>query len=105
MERLAKISGIEKQKGTEGEMSEGSFDREWTANKWLIRGTAFLANALLGVLIFIGLGLLNDMDDVKNSSADILNRQIKMEVQQDFNNDRILQLEIEFREYQKERYK
>lgn len=85
-------------------MSNDSWNKEWQANKWLIRGTAALANALLGVLIFIGLGILNDMKTVKTSSANILNRQIKMEVQQEVNNNRILNLESEFKSFQRDYY-
>lgn len=92
-------------------MSQDNWNREWAANKWLIRGTAFLVNALLSVLIFLAVGIINNIEsvknevvDVKNSNADILNRQIKMEVQQNVNNDKITSLEYEFKSFQKEYY-
>ena len=83
---------------------QNTWEGEWNRNKLLIQGTAFLANALLSIIVFIGVGLMGDMREVKDSSASILNKQIEMETNQKNNSGRLHQLESEFNAFQKEYY-
>lgn len=76
------------------EKNTGSWELEWTQNKWLIRVGGFLINILLATLIFIASSTKNDINQsfkdvdsdlklINNNYADLLNRVIEINVRQE----------------------
>jgi hypothetical protein len=59
---------------------------------------------LLGVIVFIGVQLINKVDTNADMNADVLNRVIEIKVQMQNNQERIYALERDFKEFQKDYY-
>lgn len=79
-------------------------EMDFTPKEWLIGGVELITKILLGLIAWLGVQLMDDMDIMKNASADLLNRVIEMNVKMDNYNDRISHNEDEVKELRKMYY-
>lgn len=79
-------------------------EMDFTPKEWLIGGVELITKILLGLIAWLGVQLMDDMDIMKNASADLLNRVIEMNVKMDNYNDRISHNEEEVKELRKMYY-
>ena len=63
-----------------------------------------ITKLLLGVIVFIGVQLIEKVDSTSSMNADVLNRVIEIKVQMQNNQERIYALERDFKDFQKEYY-
>lgn len=75
------------------------------SKKELIVGAIELATKiLLGLIAFVGIRLLDKVEENSNTNADVLNRVIEIKVQMENNQQRIYNLERDFKDFQKDYY-
>jgi len=70
----------------------------FTPKEWLIGGVEMVTKVLLGLIAYLGVQLMDDNEILKNSTADLLNRVIEMNVKMDGYSERIRSNEEEVKE-------
>jgi hypothetical protein len=70
----------------------------FTPKEWFVGGVEMITKILLGLIAYLGVQLMDDVEIIQNSSADLLNRVIEMNVKMDGYSERIRQNEEEVRE-------
>lgn len=77
----------------------------FTQKEMFVGGIEAISKGLLAILVWLAVGILNDMEDVKNSNADMLNRIIEINVKMDNNKTRIDDLENDMKEMERVVYR
>lgn len=70
----------------------------FTPKEWLVGGVEMVTKILLGLIAYLGVQLMDDVEIIQNSSADLLNRVIEMNVKMDGYSERIKNNEDEVKE-------
>jgi len=78
---------------------------DFSQKEMVVGAIEFITKGLLAVLVWLAVGLVNDMEQVKNSSADLLNRVIEINVKMDNNKSRIDELENDLKEIERVVYR
>ena len=75
-----------------------SNDMNFTPKEWFVGGVEMVTKILLGLIAYLGVQLMDDVEIIQNSSADLLNRVIEMNVKMDGYSERIHSNENEVKE-------
>lgn len=73
----------------------------FTPKEWFIGGVELITKVLLGLIAWLGVQLMDDMEVMRDSTADLLNRVIEINVKMDNYNTRIENNEKEIKELRK----
>jgi hypothetical protein len=63
-----------------------------------------IAKIIIGLTAFVGLRVLDKIDNIEKSNANMLNSVIEIKIGMENNQERIFSLERDFKEFQKEYY-
>lgn len=77
---------------------------DFTKKELFVGAVEMVAKVLLGVITFIGLRLTDKVDENSNMNADVLNRVIEIKADMRNNQERIYNLERDFKQFQKDYY-
>jgi hypothetical protein len=86
------------------EQNEERIKMDFSKKELVIGIIETITKLLLGVIVFIGVQLIEKVDSTSSMNADVLNRVIEIKVQMQNNQERIYALERDFKDFQKEYY-
>ena len=86
-------------------MNENEKHIDFTQKELIVGAIEAISKGLLAILVWLGMNLMNDMESVKNSNADMLNRIIEINVKMDNNKTRIDDLENDMKEMERVVYR
>lgn len=86
------------------ERTEERITMDFTKKELFVGAVEMTAKVLLVVITFIGARLIDKVDENSNMNADVLNRVIEIKADMRNNQERIYNLERDFKQFQKDYY-
>lgn len=86
------------------ERNEERITMDFTKKELFVGAVEMTAKVLLVVITFIGARLIDKVDENSNMNADVLNRVIEIKADMRNNQERIYNLERDFKQFQKDYY-